>query len=318
MHTKMMYRDVLNAAVDGSKELPYASFSRPTTVSRLNRFISGLAAILIIASCSICLAKDSPADSPQFLLARIWQDELDVSDYWVSEKYDGVRALWDGRQLWTRNGNVIHAPDWFTHGFPQQRLDGELWMGRGRFEQLVSTVRTQQPDETKWRQVQYMVFELPGGKGSFSQRLDRLHTLLQHSNNRCIRLVPQLRLTHRKDLMQLLEKTVAAGGEGLMLHRAAAPYHTGRSDDLLKLKTFQDAEAVVIGHLPGKGKFAGMLGSLLLETPDGIRFRVGSGFTTAERKAPPPIGATVTYKYFGKTARGLPRFASFLRVRSEP
>jgi len=58
-----------------------------------------------------------------------------------------------------------------------------------------------------------------------------------------------------------------------------------------------------------------MLGSLMVETPEGLRFRIGSGFTDPQRRSPPPIGAIITYRYNGKTEKGIPRFARFLRVR---
>ena len=58
-----------------------------------------------------------------------------------------------------------------------------------------------------------------------------------------------------------------------------------------------------------------MLGALLVENGDGLRFRIGTGFKDKDRKNPPPIGTVITYKYFGKTNKGLPRFASFLRKR---
>lgn len=100
-----------------------------------------------------------------------------------------------------------------------------------------------------------------------------------------------------------------------MLHRADAAWQTGRSDVLLKMKPQHDTEAVVVAHVPGKGKYEGMLGALVVETPEGRRFRLGTGFSDAQRKAPPPVGSTVTYRYRDVTANGVPRFASFLRVR---
>lgn len=102
-----------------------------------------------------------------------------------------------------------------------------------------------------------------------------------------------------------------------MLRRDDAPYRSGRSDDLLKLKSFEDAEARVIGHLPGRGKYAGQTGALLVETPSGQRFRLGSGLPDALRRAPPPIGSVVTYRHNGTHASGLPRFARFWRVRAD-
>jgi DNA ligase-1 len=92
----------------------------------------------------------------------------------------------------------------------------------------------------------------------------------------------------------------------------AKPY---RSDDLLKLKRFDDAEAIVIAHIEGKGKFSNMLGALVVTTPEAREFKIGSGFSDLQRRDSPAIGSTITYKYQGFTASGLPRFASFRRER---
>lgn len=102
-----------------------------------------------------------------------------------------------------------------------------------------------------------------------------------------------------------------------MLHRADALYETGRSDTLLKMKPWEDAEAVVIAHQPGKGRNAGRLGALRVRTTDGREFSLGTGFTDRMRREPPPVGAVVTYRYRDLTRSGLPRFASFLRLREE-
>lgn len=102
-----------------------------------------------------------------------------------------------------------------------------------------------------------------------------------------------------------------------MLHRGDAPYAARRSDDLLKLKPYEDAEARVLAHLPGRGKYAGLLGALLVERPDGLQFRLGGGFPDARRRKPPPVGSWVTCRYNGLTEDGVPRFARFLRVRDE-
>ena len=128
-------------------------------------------------------------------------------------------------------------------------------------------------------------------------------------------LVDQFRVADHAELMARLEAVVAAGGEGLMLHHEDAPYRAGRSDDLLKVKPYLDAEARVIAHLPGQGRYAGLMGALLVEESSGRRFRLGNGFSDEERRSPPPIGSLVTFKYQGRTRHGLPRFASFLRVR---
>jgi len=249
--------------------------------------------------------------------ASIYKKGADISQYWGSEKLDGVRAYWNGHQLLSRQGNIYHAPNWFTAGFPDYPLDGELWIKRSSFEQLVSTVRTKKPGHKRWRTVKYMVFDLPGSTAIFSKRITLLKKLFSQLHSPYIHLINQYRIKNHATLMDQLDEITTAGGEGLMLHHENSLYHAGRTDDLLKVKRHQDAEARILEHIPGKGKFLGMLGALVVETKDGIRFRIGTGFSNAERKAPPAIGSLVTYKYFGKTRNGIPRFASFLRIREE-
>ena len=255
------------------------------------------------------------AQAPPLLLADVYRDDVDVDRYWVSEKIDGVRAYWDGERLVSRSGNRFDAPPWFVEHFPRVPLDGELWMGRGAFERLSGAVRRQTPDGGQWRGIRFMVFDLPSSPATFDRRLQRLREMFETIESPYVALVEQFRVADRGELMDILNRVVEGGGEGLMLHRDSSLYAAGRTGDLLKLKVHEDAEAVVVDHLPGKGRLAGMLGALLVEMPDGRRFRLGTGFSDEERRNPPPLGATVTYKYHGKTRNGVPRFASFLRVR---
>jgi len=255
------------------------------------------------------------AEPPPLLLADSWRSGIDVTQYLVSEKVDGVRGYWDGQRLWTRAGHPIRPPAWFTAALPSLTLDGELWLGRGRFEETSAAIRREMPREAEWRQMRYQVFELPGAPGSFAERAERIRQIVAQANVPWLVAVEQFRLPDDKALNRRLREIVKAGGEGLMLHRADAPYLTGRSDALLKMKLWHDAEALVIGHLPGKGRHAGRLGALRVRTPDGREFSLGTGFSDAQRRDPPPLGATVTYRYRELTAKGMPRFASFWRVR---
>lgn len=255
-------------------------------------------------------------ERPALMLANVYSPRTPLANYWVSEKYDGVRGFWNGERLLTRGGEPVHAPAWFTAGWPATPMDGELWVGRGRFGQTVSTVRQQTPDDTAWRAVRFMVFDLPGHAGVFTERMSAYQALVATLNQPWVQAVPQWRVATHSALQQQLAKTVKAGGEGLMLHRADAPYRGVRSDDLLKVKTHDDAEARVVAHLPGQGKHAGRLGALLVETPEGIRFKLGTGLSDAQRASPPPVGTHVTYRYRGLNDSGVPRFASFLRVRA--
>ena len=257
------------------------------------------------------------ADAPALLLAQVYRPGLPLQDYWVSEKYDGVRGFWDGRTLRTRGGETVRAPAWFTAGWPEVPMDGELWAGRGRFSHAQSTTRQQQPGDVAWRQMRFMVFDLPGDKGTFDQRLPALSALVESLGQPWVQAVPQRRVANDAALQALLHRTVRAGGEGLMLHRGASLYRAGRSDDLIKVKTHEDTEARVVAHLPGKGRHAGRMGALLVEMPSGQRFRLGAGFSDADRERPPPVGSWVTYRFRGTHDGGLPRFASFVRVRED-
>ena len=257
------------------------------------------------------------ADAPALLLANVYRPGMPLADYWVSEKYDGVRGYWDGKVLRTRGGDTVAAPAWFTAGWPATPMDGELWAGRGRFAHAQSTTRQQQPDDAAWRQMRFMVFDLPAHGGVFDERLGALKTLVASIEQDWVQAVPQQRVATDAALQALLQRTVRSGGEGLMLHKGGSLYRSGRSDDLIKLKTHDDAEALVVGHLPGKGKHAGRLGALLVEMPTGQRFKLGAGLTDADRDQPPPLGSRVTYRYRGTHDGGLPRFASFVRVRRD-
>jgi DNA ligase-1 len=255
--------------------------------------------------------------APALLLAETAPAGIDPTGYLVSEKYDGVRAVWDGQTLRFRSGLPIAAPAEFVSRLPAVPLDGELWLGRGRFEALSGLVRRLTPDAAAWRPLRYMVFDLPGASGGFASRAQRIAMLAQHSGWPQLQAVEQQLLDSPQALQRRLDEVVAAGGEGLMLHRADAPYRTGRSASLLKLKPLHDAEALVVGQVAGRGRHAGRMGALRVRSAAGVDFLLGTGFSDAERESPPPPGSWVTFTHRGVTADGVPRFASFLRVRSE-
>lgn len=279
------------------------------------------AAALILSLLFLSLLASDPVKAdprpPAIPLANVYHSGVNLEEYWVSEKLDGVRAYWDGEQLWSRGGHVYAAPDWFKAQFPRQPLDGELWSGRGRFAELSGVVRKVQPVDREWRQVRFHVFDLPKPETVFEQRYRQLERLVAGSDSPYLVLVEQRPVASHDELKAQLEAMVSAGAEGLMLKRRNSLYRAGRSDDLLKVKTHEDAEARVVGHVPGKGKYEGLMGALKVELADGRRFRIGTGFTDADRGNPPAIGSMITFRYRGLTATGLPRFASFLRVRND-
>jgi DNA ligase-1 len=285
-------------------------------VHRRRFLTASLAGILALKFGNAARAADS-----NILLANVYHDDIDPADYWVSEKLDGVRGVWDGKTLRHRSGNLVHAPKWFTDALPAVPLDGEMWIARQSFDKISAIVRKDVPVDEEWRQVQYMIFEMPDAPGTtgttFTDRIALMRTAINKANVPWLHQVEQFRIADRKALAAKLKEVVKLGAEGLVLHRADAPYVTGRSDVLLKLKPMLDTEARVVGHVPGKGRNAGKLGALIVETPEGRRFRLGTGFSDADRADPPPIGSLVTYRYRDMTSTGLPKFASFLRIRED-
>lgn len=248
------------------------------------------------------------------LLAHNAPAGIDPTPYLISEKLDGVRAVWDGSVLRFRSGRTIAAPAWFIAKLPATPLDGELWLARGAFDAVSAIVRKAQPVDADWLQVQYHVFELPSAAGTFEQRYVQLQQTIASAAWGALVAVPQFRLNDGVALQAKLKAVIQSGGEGLMLHLASAAVTTGRSPVLLKLKAALDAEARVVAHIAGKGKYAGMMGAIELQTSTGIRFKLGTGFSDEQRRKPPAIGSTVTYTYRDTTPSGKPRFASFLRV----
>jgi DNA ligase 1 len=277
----------------------------------LRLFLTTLLLALLAPKASLAETPQPPA----VMSAEVYAAGIPVSDYWVSEKLDGVRGHWDGAQLWTRGGHRINTPAEFTANWPATPMDGELWIGRGAFERVSGIVRRQVPNADDWREVHFKVFDLPAHEGPFTERVHAMRDLLAASGIPWLQPVSQFRVADESELQRHFDAVVNAGGEGLMLHHGEAHYRAGRSEDLLKFKPYDDAEARVIGYRPGQGKYTGQMGALEVETPDGIRFALGSGFSDAERADPPPVGAWVTYRYNGFTGNGIPRFARFLRVR---
>lgn len=253
---------------------------------------------------------------PLILKAKTYKPGIPVTEYWISEKLDGVRARWDGKRLLSRNGRVFTAPDWFTDGFPDISLDGELWSARGEYQTIVSIVGRDRPHD-EWRKIKFMVFDLPDSKKTFSARVAVMESLVQQLSLPYLEAIKQLRVGNEQALMKMFDDVVAGGGEGLMLHHQDALYHAGRSDQLLKLKPYQDAEAVVTGYREGKGQFAGKMGAVKVRTEDNVEFYIGSGFSHRERENPPPLGARITFRHQGYTDKGIPRFAVFLRIREQ-
>jgi DNA ligase-1 len=254
------------------------------------------------------------ANPPDLLLLTRYEPGMDIDGWYMSEKLDGVRAYWNGRRLLSRQGNPFAAPEWFTAKLPPFELDGELWIARQRFEEVNSITSRKQP-HPGWRRLSYNIFEVPGAPGGLDTRLDRLRQYLSAHPVPHVRIIPQTLCRNTGHLQARMNSVVAAGGEGLVLRNPSTPYETGRSRNALKVKPFDDMEGRVVGYRPGKGKYNGMTGALWVELEDGRRFYIGTGLSDADRAHPPAVGSLITFRYRGFTPTGLPRFASFLRVR---
>jgi DNA ligase-1 len=253
---------------------------------------------------------------PPVLLAEVWDRVLDLTGWWMSEKLDGVRAYWDGTQFLSRQGNLYHAPDWFVAGLPAVPLDGELWIARKAFQRTVGVVRRQDKTDL-WKEVRFLVFDAPAVGGPFEDRLTFLGDGVRKWKAKYAALHEHAVCQGADHLREELARVEALGGEGLMLRQPGSAYVAGRSATLLKVKSFLDAEAVVVGHEPGKGRHKGRLGALLVRLPSGKEFSVGTGFTDRERQSPPPVGATITFRYQELSDGGVPRFPSYVRVRED-
>lgn len=293
----------------------------PTVIHQKRLLLVCLLGTAFSPVTALATTQESPSTShvlplaPAGLMhATAWQNSLDPSAFLVSEKLDGVRAFWDGQMLRFRSGRRIAAPAWFTQALPSTALDGELWMGRRRFDEVSAAVRRKVPMDAEWHELSYRIFDLPGQTGSFAERVAQMGPLLEAVGVPWLQAVAQQRGTDRAGLQRQLKQLVNDGGEGLVLHYAEAPWQAGRSDALRKLKLQPDEEGRVVAVQPGKGRHAGRMGALQLEMPSGQRFFLGTGFTDAQRESPPAIGSVVTYRYRDRTPSGIPKFASFLRV----
>jgi DNA ligase-1 len=267
------------------------------------------------------IAKQSTrAPKPDIQHGVTYKKIANINQYYVSEKLDGVRGYWDGKQLITRQGNLINSPSWFTQGWPILPIDGELWLDKGKFQALQSCVSKHNPEQNKilscWINIRFMMFDLPKNKGDFTERVDKMQRLLKQVSSPYLAMISQVKLKEISELDKKLDEVIARQGEGLMLHLASAYYKTGRNTALMKLKKHQDAEAIVIGHTKGKGKYQDLLGAIEVETVDGIVFKIGSGFSDVQRANPPKVGTIITFKYNGLTDAGIPRFARFWRIKT--
>ena len=249
------------------------------------------------------------AQKPKLLLLETYKEQ-NITGWVMSEKLDGVRAYWNGKNLISRGGNIINAPKWFTKDYPPFEIDGELWSKRGDFENISSIVRDKIPSE-RWREIKHYIFEVPNSKGNLYQRL----TKLKPYHSKIIQLIPQIKIRDKNYLIKFLKEIESKNGEGVVVRNPNVKYINHRTNQALKVKSFKDTECEVIGYKDGKGRLKGLIGSIKCSLKNGIEFKIGSGLTDKLRVNPPKIGDIITIKYQNLTKYGKPRFPVFLRVR---
>lgn len=291
----------------------------------------------VVASVTATSRTAGDSDRGNCLLAHSWDGEMDPTGWHISEKYDGLRAVWDGKEFWsrqnatTKKSNIFIVPDWFRAGMPDYPLDGELFLGRGRLQETVSIVKTGDRSE-RWRKITYMIFDRPVPNLPIEERFALLQkeTFPAH-----VKVVQQDPCTGTAHLRQELERIESLGGEGLMIRKPRSLHEMGRSHSILKVKSFFDTEATVTGHTAGKagktGNRVGTTGALecithaatlqvggkTVNVPAGVKFKVGSGLDAKTWNNPPPIGSVISYRFFELTKDLIPRNPTFVSTRND-
>lgn len=268
----------------------------------------------VVAAAFLVLVFAVVVGAQQLMLPQVYHGDENITGWWMSEKLDGVRGYWSGTEFFSKRGLKLHPPAEFIAQLPPFALDGELWAGRQGFEKTVSVV-TRKQAHSGWLQLKFAIFDVPQGGGPFSERIVRAQRWFAEHPSAYAFVIKQIPVRDREHLTCELERVESLGGEGLVVRNPQAEYLAGRSSAVLKVKNYRDAEAVVIDHLPGKGRNDGRMGALLVELSDGTEFKIGSGFSDAMRESPPELGTVVTFKYYGMYESGIPKFPSFLRVR---
>ncbi|WP_261817335.1 DNA ligase [Vibrio gallicus] len=277
--------------------------------------IKPLAALMCIVPSIEAKSEAKAVQLNAIPLANNYAGQLLDSSYLISEKLDGVRAIWDGARLYSRSGRVINIPEFFVKQMPPFAVEGELWAGHGRFHHVQQTVLDKVPNEASWRTITYCMFDVLNTVIKFRDNYTQLLAWQNHNPSHNVCVVKQVPFESNEQLSRQLQAVLVSGGEGLIIRKGSAISVAGRSNNILKLKPFMDAEALVVGYKPGKGKYQGMIGALRVQTPTGVEFFIGSGLSDVDRATPPKLGSTITYRFSGETHLGVPRFPRFVRVR---
>jgi DNA ligase-1 len=216
-----------------------------------------------------------------------------VIGYWMSEKYDGIQGQWDGKVLRTREGNIIHAPKFWTNSLPDKNLIGELWIGRNKYSETWGIISKRNPDESEWQKIRFMLFD-----GEISGR---------HFGKYAKR-VTQIKIKSQDQFDEFYRDVIDNGGEGIVIE---TPDH-----ELMKKKPISDDDGMVVGYKKGTGRNEGLVSALIIRLRDNREMKIG-GLDDKAKSKPPRIGKIIKFKYQGFTSKGLPRFASYNGIRME-
>ena len=310
-----------------------------------------------IRNLKVMLAQNLYKDSKVIKLTDKLSKELSVPDppigWWLSEKWDGIRAIWDGEKFISRGSSVgnpkvyTYVPEWFTLLMPPGiALDGEMWIARGEFSK-VSALSNLKPGSKlsekqineKWNNVKYKVFDLPGNNKPFEERMKFLQQIIKdrtilwkkENDTECqLEFTNQIKIESMEQLIDIYTNITQQGAEGVMLRAPGSPYELKRSKYLLKYKIKEDSEAIVKEYIPGDGRLQGLLGSLRCELildskPSGIMFNIGTGFSDEQRERYSekntefsiPIDSTVSFSYMELSKDSVPRHPVYRGVRHD-
>ena len=168
----------------------------------------------------------------KFMLAKDFvKGKDDPLGWYLSEKYDGYRAIWNGQNFVSRSGNIFVTPKEFNKWLPKnEALDGELFMGRENFEKC-GLFRKKVINIKEWEKanVTYQIFDSPTMTGMFNERIAKIQKLIKDQckkySGKCpLKMTKQIKLDNEEDVIRYFNKLVKKGAEGVMLRAPNSPY----------------------------------------------------------------------------------------------
>ncbi len=286
----------------------------------------------------------------KFMLAKEFIKGKDnIQGWYMSEKFDGYRACYShkDKQFFSRQNKPFNSPEWFIKAMPPRLVDGELWIGRDRFQEMGS-VRKKIPLDEDWINITFQVYDMPEYPGTFEERLKELTKIIKLTRSRWLQirkelpypmnsipcpviLAKQIKVKNDTHMDTIYKNVISNKGEGIMLKDPNSLYEGKRSKFLLKYKPAFDEEAIIIDYRKGEGKYKGLLGAFIckplinhdtyssIDENQNHIFSI-SGMDDSIRKSHKythPIGTIISYEHSGKTDKGKPRFGRYTRIRTD-